>query len=106
MARTSSNVIKCSIWGTNMDEFSRLLLIGFSATDLPTALTRLTAAMLAAVLGWALLIAVLASCRPTARWARALTPCALRGVVFTALSGTLVMSPAHAGNDLDGLPLP
>lgn len=77
----------------------------WAGLDLPTALLRITALLLAGACAWAALVALLASWGPTARWARILTPRILRGVVFTAVSGGLAISPAHA-SDLDGLPLP
>jgi hypothetical protein len=73
---------------------------------LPTALSRGALYLLSGALAWAALVAALASWQPTARWARALTPGALRAVVFTAVSGGLAISPAQAASDLDGLPLP
>jgi nucleoid-associated protein YgaU len=66
----------------------------------------LTGGLLAVTAMWAAMVAALDSWGPTKRWARALTPRVLRGAVFTALTGTLVISPARAAGDLDGLPLP
>jgi Tfp pilus assembly protein FimV len=74
--------------------------------DLPTALFQLTSALLAAALAWTALVALLASWRPTKRIAIALTPRLIRAAVFTTVSGTLVISPARADSDLDGLPFP
>jgi len=74
--------------------------------DLPTALFQLTSALLLTVLAWATLVALLASWRPTKRIAVALTPRLIRAAVFTTVSGTLVISPARAASDLDGLPFP
>jgi nucleoid-associated protein YgaU len=74
--------------------------------DLPTALFQLTSALLLAALAWATLVALLASWRPTKRIALALTPRLIRAAVFTTVSGTLVISPARAASDLDGLPFP
>lgn len=74
--------------------------------DLPTALRQLAALSLVAVGTWAALIGLLASWRPTARLARALTPRILRAALFTTVSGTLVIAPAHASGELDGLPFP
>ena len=79
---------------------------GLLSADLPTALSQLTAAMLAVVGAWATLVGLLASWRPTARMARALTPRVLRAALFTTVTGTLAISPAHADSDLDGLPFP
>jgi len=76
------------------------------SADLPTALRQVAALSLVAVGAWAALIGVLASCRPTARLARALTPRVLRAALFTTVSGTLAMAPAHAAGELDGLPFP
>ncbi|MFL6090070.1 MAG: hypothetical protein ACJ71Z_08020 [Aeromicrobium sp.] len=81
-------------------------MIGLATIDLPTALARLATALLGVALAWAALVAALASWRPTAHWARAITPRALRAAALTALSGTLAISPARAAGDLDGLPLP
>lgn len=75
-------------------------------TDLPTALFHLTAALLAAALAWAVLVTLLATWKPTAHLARALTPRVIRAAVFTTVSGTLALSPAHAADGLDGLPMP
>jgi hypothetical protein len=77
-----------------------------AAVDLPTALNRLATYLLGGALGWAGLVGALASWEPTARWARALTPRALRVALFTAVSGALAISPARAAGGLDGLPLP
>jgi len=74
--------------------------------DLPMALHRLAACLLCVALAWSGLVAALASWQPTARWARALTPRVLHAALFTAVSGGLAISPAHAAGDLDGLPLP
>lgn len=74
--------------------------------DLPTALLQLTSALLAAALAWTALVALLASWRPTKRIALVLTPRLIRAAVFTTVSGTLVISPAQAASDLDGLPFP
>ena len=76
------------------------------SADLPTALSRLTAVSLVVVGAWAALVALLASWRPTRRLATALTPRLLRAAVFTTVTGTLAISPAHADSDLDGLPFP
>lgn len=76
------------------------------ALDLPTALHRISTCLLVGALAWACLVAALASCPRTARWARAITPRALRIALFTAMSGSLAISPARAAGDLDGLPLP
>lgn len=73
---------------------------------LATALFQFTCALLAAALTWAALVALLASWPPTSRLARALTPRVIRAAVFTTVSGTLAIGPAHAAGDLDGLPLP
>ena len=75
-------------------------------TDLPSALFQLTSALLLTALAWAALVALLASWRPTKRIAVALTPRLIRAAVFTTVSGTLVISPARAASDLDGLPFP
>src|SRR5687768_14270717 len=80
--------------------------IDLLSADLPTALSQLTAATLVVVGAWAALVGLLASWRPTARVARALTPRVLRTALFTTVSGTLAISPAHADSDLDGLPFP
>lgn len=74
--------------------------------DLPIALFHLTALLLGVALAWAALVALLATWRPTKRIAMALTPRLLRAAVFTTVSGTLAISPAHAASDLDGLPYP
>jgi nucleoid-associated protein YgaU len=74
--------------------------------DLPAALLQLTTLMAVAVALWAALVALLASWRPTKRIAMALTPRLLRAALFTTVSGTLVIGPAHATSDLDGLPFP
>ena len=76
------------------------------SVDLPTALHQVAALSLAAVGAWAALIGLLASWRPTARLARALTPRVLRAALCTTVSGTLAISPAHATGELDGLPFP
>lgn len=80
--------------------------IDLLSADLPTALSQLTAATLVVVGAWAALVGLLASWRPTARVARALTPRVLRAALFTTVSGTLALSPTHADSDLDGLPFP
>ena len=74
--------------------------------DLPAALLQLTTGVFLGVALWATLVALLASWRPTKRIAVALTPRVIRAVVFTTVSGTLAISPAHADSDLDGLPFP
>ena len=74
--------------------------------DLPAALLQLTTLAFLGVAAWATLVALLASWRPTKRIAMALTPRLIRAAVFTTVSGTLVISPAHADSDLDGLPFP
>lgn len=83
--------------------------VPLNAADLPTALLHLSAGILAAISGWALLVIALASWRPTAQLALMLTPRLLRAVVFAGMSGSMAMGPlaaaAHA-DDLDGLPLP
>jgi len=76
------------------------------SADLPTALRQLAALSLVAVGAWAALIGLLASWRPTARLARVLTPRMLRAALFTTVSGTLAIAPAHAAGELDGLPFP
>ena len=76
-----------------------------ASLDLSTAVNRLAALLLLAALAWAGVVAAMASWAPTARWARVITPRALRLALFTAVSSTLAISPARAG-DLDGLPLP
>lgn len=76
-------------------------------TDLSTALLALSGVLLAASTAWALLVAALACWRPTARWAAALTPRALRAILFTGVTGAVALSPVRASaGDLDGLPLP
>lgn len=74
--------------------------------DLPAALLQLTTLAFLGVAAWAALVALLASWRPTKRMALALTPRIVRAAVFTTVSGTLVISPARAASDLDGLPFP
>jgi nucleoid-associated protein YgaU len=74
--------------------------------DLPAALLQLTTLAFLGVAVWAALVALLASWRPTKRIAVALTPRLIRAAVFTTVSGTLAIGPAHAGSDLDGLPFP
>lgn len=74
--------------------------------DLPTALLHLTTGAFLGVTAWAAVVALLASWRPTKRLAMALTPRLIRAAVFTTVSGTLVISPAHADRTLDGLPFP
>ena len=74
--------------------------------DLPAALLQLTTLVFLGVAVWAALVALLASWRPTKRIAMALTPRLIRAAVFTTVSGTLVISPAGAASDLDGLPFP
>ena len=74
--------------------------------DLPAALLQLTTLAALVVAVWAALVALLASWRPTKRVAMALTPRLLRAALFTTVSGTLVIGPAHATSDLDGLPFP
>ncbi len=76
------------------------------SADLPTALRQVAALSLVAVGVWAALIGLLASWRPTARLARALTPRMLRAALFTTVSGTLAIAPAQAAGELDGLPFP
>ena len=76
------------------------------STDLPTALRQLAALALAVVGAWAALVGILASWRPTARVARALTPRVLRAALFTTVSGGLAIAPAQATGELDGLPFP
>jgi hypothetical protein len=73
---------------------------------LPTALRQVAALSLVAVGAWAAIVGLLASWRPTARLARALTPRVLRAALFTTVSGTLAITPAHAAGELDGLPFP
>lgn len=74
--------------------------------DLPAALFQLTTLVFLGVAAWTGLIVVLASWRRTRTIAMALTPQLLRAAVFTTFSGTLVISPAQAAGDLDGLPYP
>jgi len=75
--------------------------------DLSTALLHLTAALLAAVTAWFLIVTLLASWRPTARWAVRMTPRVLRAALFTGVSGVVALGPMRAtADDLDGLPLP
>jgi len=75
--------------------------------DFSTALLSLSAGLLAATVAWAVLIAVLSLWRPTARWAVAMTPRALRAALFTGMSGAIALAPMRASaGDLDGLPLP
>ena len=74
--------------------------------DLPAALLQLTTLAFLGAAVWAALVALLASWRPTKRIAMALTPRLVRAAVFTTVSGTLAISPAHADSDLDGLPFP
>jgi len=74
--------------------------------DLPAALLQLTTLAFLGVAAWAALVVLLASWRPTKRMAMALTPRLLRAAVFTTVSGTLAVGPAHADSDLDGLPFP
>jgi len=75
--------------------------------DFSTALLSLSAALLGAAVAWAVLIVVLSSWRPTARWAAAMTPRALRAALFTGMSGAIALAPMRASaGDLDGLPLP
>jgi nucleoid-associated protein YgaU len=74
--------------------------------DLPAALLQLTTLAFLGVAAWAALVALLASWRPTKHIAMALTPRLIRAAVFTTVSGTLVISPARADSDLDGLPFP
>lgn len=75
--------------------------------DFSTALLSLSAGLLAATVAWAVLIAALSSWRPTARWAAAMTPRALRAALFTGMSGAIALAPVRASaGDLDGLPLP
>ena len=76
------------------------------STDLPTALRQFASLSLAAVGAWAALVGLLASWRPTAHLARALTPHVLRAALFTTVSGGLAIAPAHAAGELDGLPFP
>lgn len=78
-----------------------------ASADLSTALLSLTGLLLAAATAWALLIVALASWRPTARWAAAMTPRVLRAALVTGVSGAVALGPARAhADDLDGLPLP
>lgn len=74
--------------------------------DLPAALFQLTTVLFLGVAAWAALIASLASWHRTRTIAMALTPRLLRAAVFTTVSGALVISPARAAGDLDGLPYP
>ena len=74
--------------------------------DLPAALLQLTTLVFLGVAVWAALVALLASWRPTKGMAMALTPRLIRAAVFTTVSGTLAIGPAHADSDLDGLPFP
>jgi len=75
--------------------------------DLSTALLHLTGSLLAGATIWTLIVTLLASWRPTARWAVALTPRVLRAALFTGVSGIVAISPTRAmADDLDGLPLP
>jgi len=101
--QTHVNVIKrhqTSIWGDGrMNNQGELV-------DLPAALLQLTTLAFLGVAVWAALVALLASWRPTKRMAMALTPRLIRAAVFTTVSGTLVIGPAHADSDLDGLPYP
>ena len=76
------------------------------SNDLPTALRQLAAASLVLVGAWTALVGILASWRRTARVARALTPRVLRAALFTTVSGTLMIGPAHADGGIDGLPFP
>jgi nucleoid-associated protein YgaU len=77
------------------------------SADLSTALLSLAAGMLLATAAWAVLVAVLSSWRPTARWAAAMTPRALRAALFTGVSGAIALAPMRAtADDLDGLPFP
>jgi nucleoid-associated protein YgaU len=74
--------------------------------DLPAALLQLTTLLFLGVAAWAAFVALLSAWRPTKRLAMALTPRLIRAALFTTVSGTLVIGPAHADNDLDGLPFP
>lgn len=74
--------------------------------DLPAALLQLTTLAFLGVAAWAAFVALLASWRRTRRIAMALTPRLIRAAVFTTVSGTLAISPAHADSELDGLPFP
>jgi nucleoid-associated protein YgaU len=74
--------------------------------DLPAALLQLTTVVFLGVAAWAALVALLASWPPTKRTARALTPRLIRAAVFTTVTGTLAVTPAHADSVLDGLPFP
>ena len=77
------------------------------SADLSTALLSLSAGLLLAATAYAVLVAVLSSWRPTARWATAMTPRAFRAALFTGMSGAIALSPVRANaDDLDGLPLP
>lgn len=74
--------------------------------DLPAALLQCTTLLFLGVAAWAALVALLASWRPTKRFAMVLTPRLIRAALFTTVSSTLMISPAHADGDLDGLPFP
>jgi nucleoid-associated protein YgaU len=75
--------------------------------DLSTALLRLTGGLLTGAAIWAVTVSLLASWRPTARWAVAMTPRVLRAALFTGVTGIVAISPTRAmADDLDGLPLP
>ena len=74
--------------------------------DLPAALLQLTTLLFLGIAAWAALVALLAAWRPTKRLAMALTPRLIRAALFTTVSGTLAIGPAHADSDLDGLPFP
>ncbi len=65
------------------------------SADLPTALRQVAALSLVAVGVWAALIGLLASWRPTARLARALTPRMLRAALFTTVSGAASCWPGR-----------
>jgi len=74
--------------------------------DLLAALLQLTTLTFLGVAAWAAIVALLASWHRTKPIAMALTPRLIRAAIFTTVSGTLVIGPAHAGSDLDGLPFP
>lgn len=77
-----------------------------SSTDFSAALLELSVTALEVVAGWALIVILLNSWRPTARVAHALTPPALRFLLAASLSGVVVNGGVAYATDIDGLPLP
>lgn len=78
-----------------------------SGDDLPSAVLALLRLTLSGMVGWALLLSLLASIPAWRRVAVALTPRVLRGVLFAGVAGAMAVPAAQADDrGIDGLRLP